>query len=57
MFEIKSRFTNKIIFRSEIATTIGEAAKEAIRARADLAGAYLADEAALADIRKAAEAK
>jgi hypothetical protein len=43
MFEIKSRFTNKIIFRSEIATTIGEAAKEAIRAGAYLAGAYLAD--------------
>ncbi len=43
MIEIRHRFTDAVIFRSETAATVREAVVEAVSARAYLAGADLAD--------------
>ena len=42
MIEILNRYTNAVLYRSETATTVAEAVKQAIDSRADLAGANLA---------------
>ena len=41
MIEIKDRFTARVIYSSDKATTVKEALLEAIQQRADLSGAYL----------------
>ena len=48
MIEIKNRFTDKVLFKSETATTIKEAVEEAVKkkaylSRANLSGADLSE--------------
>lgn len=43
MIELKHRFTGDVLFKSETATSLGDAVLEALKARANLDLAYLAD--------------